>query len=153
MAVTAHTHHGPNGQVTGHNHAHGDIDHSHDSLRPFHVWTWKAGEPAPVPVKVPAGRAMRHYCLSSIDDRLPAAHARGEGKPKRKRCAYCGGTFTTETGLYGVFHWVPDAKARDYSPATAVALFTRSKPADAMASEAYEKDPASDLVARWIYLD
>jgi len=100
--------------------------------------------------RVPAGRAARYYCASRSS--TPGSHTEGEGKPKRRKCGYCGGAFYTETGLYGVFHWVPDAKASDYSLETAVSLHARSAPAQAVADEAYAADRNSDLVVRWVYV-
>lgn len=100
--------------------------------------------------KVPVARATRYRCLSAIS--LAGSHTEGEGKPKRKKCGYCGGKFYTETGLYGVFHWVPNARSSDYSLETAVSLHTRSKPAHKIADDAYAADPNSDLVVRWVYV-
>jgi hypothetical protein len=101
------------------------------------------------PAKVPAGRATRYYCASSLS--VSGSHTSGEGRPKRKRCAYCGGTFYTETGLYGVFRYVPQAKASDYAAGKALHLFTRSAPAQKIADDAYAADRDSDLVVRWVY--
>jgi hypothetical protein len=39
--MTEHSHSGPNSQLVTHNHNHGGISHDHDSLKPFHVWTWQ----------------------------------------------------------------------------------------------------------------
>jgi hypothetical protein len=99
--------------------------------------------------KVPTGRATRYYCVSSLS--IPGTHTSGEGKPKRKKCGYCGGAFATETGLYGVFHWAPNAKASDYATDKALSLHTRSAPAQKIADDAYAANAESDLVVRWVY--
>jgi hypothetical protein len=39
--MTEHTHSGPNSQLVTHNHKHGEVNHDHDSLKPFHVWAWQ----------------------------------------------------------------------------------------------------------------
>lgn len=101
--------------------------------------------------EIPAGRATRFYCVSRSS--ITGSHTEGEGTPKRKKCAYCGGTFYTETGLYGVFHWAPQATVNDYALGKALHLFTRSAPADKIADDAYAADSSSDLVVRWVYLD
>lgn len=100
---------------------------------------------------VPAGRATRYRCISASS--ISGSHTEGEGKPTRKKCGYCGGKFYSETGLYGVFHWVANARARDYSLETAVSLHTRSKPATKIADDAYAANPESDLVVRWVYTE
>jgi hypothetical protein len=102
-----------------------------------------------LPAKVPAGRATRYRCISA--GTIAGSHTEGSGKPTRKRCGYCGGAFYTETGLYGVFHWVPQATVNDYSLANALHLFTRAAPAERIADGAYAASSDSDLVVRWIY--
>lgn len=103
--------------------------------------------------KVPAGRATRYRCISADSGSgLSSSHTSGEGKPKRLKCAYCGGKLYTETGLYGVFHWVANARVSDYSLETAVSLHTRSRPANKIADDAYAANPESDLVVRWVYV-
>ena len=42
LGAAEHTHRGPAGRGVTHNHNHGTSDHSHDSMRPFHEWTWVA---------------------------------------------------------------------------------------------------------------
>lgn len=101
--------------------------------------------------KIPAGRATRYYCASASS--ISGNHTAGHGKPARKKCGYCGGTFYTETGLYGVFHWVPQATVNDYALGKALHLFTRGAPAQKIADDAYASDINSDLVVRWIYTD
>jgi hypothetical protein len=95
--------------------------------------------------------ATRYHCISASS--IPGSHTAGNGKPARKRCAYCGGAFYTETGLWGVFHWVPQATVNDYAESKAVHVFTREVPAQKIADDAYAADGNSDLVVRWIYVD
>lgn len=99
----------------------------------------------------PRKLGTRYYCASRSS--LSGSHTEGHGKPSRKKCAYCGGQFYTESGLWGVFHYVPQAKASDYSEAKALRTFTRPGPAEKIADDAYAANRESDLVVRWIYAD
>lgn len=70
-------------------------------------------------------------------------HTAGDGAPKRKKCAYCGGVVITEAGTYGVFAWRGDGR---YRPVDAVKTFTTRRAADKFA----DANPTSGLVSRWI---
>lgn len=83
----------------------------------------------------PSGK--RHYCTSGSG----YPHTSGDGAPKRKKCAYCGGTLATMTGVYGVFVWRGDGR---YRIADAVATFARETRADAYTAR------DERYVVRWI---
>jgi len=101
--------------------------------------------------KAPARRlAARYRCASASS--IPGCHSEGAGKPSRKKCAYCGGPFYTETGLYGVFHWKPEATVNDYAEGKALRTSHREAPMQKIADDAYAASAESDLVVRWIYL-
>ena len=67
--------------------------------------------------------------------------SRGDGTPKRKKCAYCGGRIRVLHGLWGVFAWTGDGH---YPLSNALATFTSRKRADAAA------DKGDNTVVRWI---
>lgn len=76
-------------------------------------------------------------------------HTRGDGAPKRKKCAYCGGAVLTYAGTYGVFVWRGDGR---YPLAEAVRTFERERAAETWAQRNSRKypDAAGGLVVRWI---
>jgi hypothetical protein len=57
-----------------------------------------------------ARKAIRHLCPHANDTGLSFQHTHGNGAPKRKKCAYCGGVLYTITGLWGVFTWRGDGR-------------------------------------------
>lgn len=95
--------------------------------------------------------AMRHWCLYRSD--ITGSHTEGNGKPTRQKCRYCGGNLVTETGLWGVFHWSARGLASDYFLDKAVRTFVRKSAADKLSDDAYDADPESDLVVRWIRIE
>jgi hypothetical protein len=96
-----------------------------------------------------ASLARRYWCMYRSD--IAGNHTEGNGKPTRKRCAFCGGQLVTDTGLWGIFHWADyNAKASDYSRDKALAIYTREATARKAADDAYAASPDSDLVVRWI---
>jgi hypothetical protein len=104
------------------------------------------------PAKAPARKlATRYRCISASS--IAGHHTSGNGKPARKKCAYCGGQFYAETGLYGVFHWVPQATVNDYAEGKALHTSHREAPMQKITDDAYAASADSDLVVRWIYLD
>jgi hypothetical protein len=58
-------------------------------------------------------KSTRHRCLNAVSGQC----TRGNGKPKRKRCGYCGSAFLMETGVWGCFVWTV---ANNYSLASAL---------------------------------
>lgn len=88
--------------------------------------------------------ATRHEC--SLKHRHGSAwssfHSGGNGKPRSRRCTYCGGEFRTEQGWHGVFEWRGDAH---YDIADAARLFT--SPA---AAQRYADTHPGQLVVRWV---
>ena len=84
----------------------------------------------------------RHLCANR-DHGCSTHHTSGNGRPTRKRCAYCGGTLVTLTGWHGVFAWRGDAR---YPLPDAVSLH-RSEP-DAQA--VIDADSTGTLVVRWV---
>lgn len=85
--------------------------------------------------------STRHYCAIRG---MATMCTKGTGKPKRARCAGCGGALVTVTGLYGVFAWRGDGR---YPESDAVKTFTRESAAEAFTTtdESY--------VVRWIALE
>ena len=78
--------------------------------------------------------AHRHHCIYC---QKPTA-----GKPKRKKCATCGGSFSVETGAHGVFEWTGAGRyPRD------AALSLHRTPAAA------EKAAGTEYVVRWVPAD
>jgi hypothetical protein len=81
--------------------------------------------------------STRYFCVHQVTPRCD----RGNGKPARKRCRGCGGSFATQVGQHGVFVWRGDG---GYRREDAVALFERES-----AAEAYTRRDES-YVVRWI---
>jgi hypothetical protein len=86
--------------------------------------------------------ATRYTCRNEGNPLSGATHTHGNGKPSRKRCAYCNGAFYVYTGLWGVFTWTGDGR---YPEVTALRTFTRYAAAEAFA------DAGDETVVRWIY--
>lgn len=85
-------------------------------------------------------QATRHKC--SIGNGYP--HTRGDGKPKRRTCAYCRGPIHTETGTWGVYEWTGTGR---YRLPDAIRTFSRERAADEFAEN------SDGLVVRWTYAD
>jgi hypothetical protein len=82
--------------------------------------------------------ATRHRCTHGNGH----PHTAGDGAPRRKKCAYCGGHLITETGIYGVFEWTGDSL---YRLEGARRTFTTRRAADT-----YANANGDNLVSRWI---
>lgn len=82
--------------------------------------------------------ARRHECLFG----MAYPHTSGDGAPKRKKCAYCGGQIAVYEGTYGVFVWTGDGR---YPIASALSVHKTRKSADLAALAA-----GKDTVSRWI---
>ncbi|WBQ03826.1 hypothetical protein [Kribbella sp. CA-293567] len=52
--------------------------------------------------------ANRHRCIHGVTPRC----TRGNGKPKRQKCAECGGALLVESGVFGVFDHRGDGRYR-----------------------------------------
>lgn len=50
--------------------------------------------------------ATQHRCIHGVTPRC----TRGAGRPKRQKCAGCGGGFVVIEGVYGVFLWRGDGR-------------------------------------------
>lgn len=98
----------------------------------------------------PARLATRYKCRYAGSEQAGRIHSSGTGKPSRKKCAGCGGPLDTETGLWGAFRWVADARCSDYAEDKALLTFTNQARADAYADGLYAADSRSDVVIRWI---
>jgi hypothetical protein len=85
---------------------------------------------------VEASAATRYRCLVSTD----GPHTAGDGKPRRKACAYCGSSLRVQSGLWGVFEWTASNR---YPVEDAKRTFTRQGAAQDYADQ-------RDLVVRWI---
>ena len=85
--------------------------------------------------------AYQHVCEHAHNPAAGYAHDRGQGKPTRKRCRYCKGSFIISEGQYGVFVWRGDGH---YPLANAVAVFQRE-----IAATAHTMTNP-DYVVRWI---
>ena len=81
--------------------------------------------------------ATRHACRYQL--RITGSHTYGDGPPKRRKCALCGGPLNVLRGLWGVFTWTGDGR---YPAARAHATFLREADADAATF--------GELVVRWI---
>lgn len=90
-------------------------------------------------INVTVAKATRHACING-----GYPHTSGDGAPKRKRCAYCGGSLYTSAGTWGVFVWTGDGR---YPLDNAVCTFTRQTKADA-----YATATRPDYVVRWVSL-
>jgi hypothetical protein len=101
-------------------------------------------------MSTPTKLAVKHACRYDSQEWAGHLHTRGTGKPTRKACQYCKGPIDVETGLWGAFHWVADARCSDYAEDRALRTFTNQKRADAYADGLYEADNRSDVVIRWI---
>ncbi len=102
--------------------------------------------PAPTTRKL----ARRHYCEHQDNPAagLSTFHTRGNGKPRTKRCTYCGGRLVEVTGLWGVFEWRGDGR---YRLADAIRTFTIESRADAWTrSQAGMATYPAGLVVRWM---
>lgn len=82
--------------------------------------------------------AFRHQCLNARSGLC----TRGNGKPKRKRCGYCGSSLLVLSGVWACFEWRGDG--RYYLDD---ALSTHAT--EAAARRAAERDP-DKLVWRFV---
>lgn len=80
----------------------------------------------------------RYECMYKMD--VKGFHKSGYGKPRSKRCTYCGGAWLVEDGVHGVFTWRGDGR---YPLADAVKTFVREA-----AASRYAETANIDLVAR-----
>lgn len=92
--------------------------------------------------------ATIHWCI--YRDSSGASHTRGNGKPRRKTCAYCGGTLITQHGEWGVFvhSSFPNAgpSGDRYRRADAVSIHNTQSAADRVIAA----DTTNSLVVRWL---
>jgi hypothetical protein len=86
--------------------------------------------------------ATRHVCLYRYTGQARCPHTEGPGKPKLRKCRYCGGPFMILTGLWGVFEWTGDGR---YPKASALWTGTSEHEAQAVADATSES-----AVVRWI---
>jgi len=78
----------------------------------------------------------RYRCSSQLSPLC----TRGDGRPTRKSCGYCGSVFVIQSGTWGAFDWTGNAR---YQRSDALRTFTSQKVADRWAA-------ARELVVRWI---
>lgn len=97
--------------------------------------------------------ATRYRCRYDGNASAGLMHTRGTGRPSRKACQYCRGPLDVETGLWGAFHWVANARCADYAEDRALRTFTNETKADAYAAGLYAAGNNSDVVIRWIAKD
>ena len=76
-----------------------------------------------------------------------AFHRKGNGKPRAKKCSYCGSAFYVEEGQWGVFVW--SGGRGDYRPENAVKLFENEQKANTFADE----HAHDNYVVRWCWKD
>jgi len=89
--------------------------------------------------------AFRHYCSSSLKS---FRCTKGDGKPKRQKCAYCGGQLVTEQGVYGAFDWTGENR---YPAENALKTFRTDKACEAWIRGHPEQNRGpGGLVSRWI---
>jgi hypothetical protein len=97
--------------------------------------------------------ATRYACSLSDNEAAGHQHDSGNGKPPRKRCRGCGGTFHVYHGLWGVFEWEGGNRYREEDAAQ---TYTVEKRADARADTLNLTGPsggAGGWVVRWIFKD
>lgn len=85
--------------------------------------------------------ATRYYCVSASSAGSGFHHTSGDGLPRRKKCAHCGGRLVSQSGHWGVFVWAGDGR---YPLANAVRVFSVRAAAERCARA------TEDLVVRWI---
>ena len=78
----------------------------------------------------------RYRCSSQLSPLC----TRGDGRPARKSCKYCGSVFVVQHGTWGAYVWTGNGR---YPEAAALRTFTSEKVADRWAA-------ARELVVRWI---
>lgn len=91
--------------------------------------------------------AFKYECSNSENAASGARgfHGRGNGKPRAKKCAYCGSAWYIEEGQWGVFVW--SGGRGDYRRDNALNLF--EQPAKA---ESFADDHTQDnYVVRWVW--
>jgi hypothetical protein len=84
--------------------------------------------------------ATRHRCTA---DRSVHFCTRGNGKPRRKRCAYCGAGLLVELGHWVCVEWHGDVS---YRPEDGVSFHASQN----QAQRAAEAEPERHLVARFL---
>lgn len=82
--------------------------------------------------------ATRFECIHR--DRFGRSCTKGTGKPRAKKCGYCGGALFVSTGLYGAFVWTAENR---YPESAAVKTFRSEPRATRFADD-------NKLVVRWI---
>lgn len=93
--------------------------------------------------------AFRYSCSNETNASagLRAFHKKGSGKPRAKKCSYCGSPFYIEEGSWGVFVW--SGGVADYRPESAVKLFENEQKANTFA-DGHAHD---NYVVRWCWKD
>jgi len=101
-----------------------------------------------VRAQVVTGRrlATRHECALRLDVNAGSRHTAGPGKPRRQKCAGCGGQLLTRTGLYAVFVHSSASGDRRYLLESATSTHVRERDADAV----IQADTTGTLVVRWV---
>jgi hypothetical protein len=89
--------------------------------------------------------AFKYECEHSAKTGLKAFHSSGNGKPRARKCKYCGGGFYIESGKWGVFVW--GAGTRSYRREDAVKLFEREQTAEDFAYANADKN----YCVRWVW--
>jgi hypothetical protein len=92
--------------------------------------------------------AFKYECSNSENTAAGTRgfHKKGNGKPRAKKCSYCGSAFYVEEGQWGVFVW--DGRG-DYRREDAVKLFESPKKAEELA---YSDTGVEDnYCVRWVY--
>lgn len=89
---------------------------------------------------------QRHYCTAFA---YPSAgfskfHTTGDGKPRRKQCAYCGGSLLVETGWWGVFQWRGELASYRFEDSLKI-LRSKTKADDYARQQAHD-----NLIVRWV---
>lgn len=90
-------------------------------------------------MNTPAAQATRYRCQSDISPHCD----RGNRRPTRSRCAYCGSGLRVETGRWGVFRWSAENR---YPLDQARRTFARYAAADRAARQ-------GGFVVRFVSLD
>lgn len=76
--------------------------------------------------------AYRHRCMYGG---VLGRHDQGEGKPRRKRCSHCGGSFVVTYGRHGVFLHSSFGGNAAYREADAVAIYATLRAAEKRRAE------------------
>ena len=92
----------------------------------------------------PGRPVTRFECINRNNTGAGYHHSKGDGQPRRKRCAYCKGTLYVLHGWWGLFTWTGTGQ---YYRTDALGLFRTERDAEHACTKPDEQ------CVRWVMAD